>query len=209
MISNVPMLAILDPGFTPRIDLSERECRDIIAQGDDWMVMESYKHNIENQSIVVEEKYLKLLDKLGRIPTAFELMAEIQSSHNLPILKNTSNVQSLLMSKYGMSSDMTISMDDLINEEFYCDEDPVIGLDYQEAKPLIHIMKLVALKGHSVYLDKKSSIGYLVQSGFVLSLGSSQNIILPEFLKEDAESIFLKEDLKDIMRFKPVVCQEV
>ena len=70
-------------------------------------------------------------------------------------------------------------------------------------------MKLVALKGHSIYLDKKSSIGYLVQSGFVLSLGSSQNIILPEFLKEDAESIFLKEDLKDIMRFKPVVCQEV
>ena len=78
-----------------------------------------------------EQKYLKLLDKLGRIPTAFELMAKIQSSHNLPILKNTSNVQSLLMSKYGMSSDMTISMDDLINEEFYCDEDPVIGLDYQ------------------------------------------------------------------------------
>ena len=171
--------------------------------------MESHKHNIENQSIVVEEKYLKLLDKLGRIPTAFELMAEIQSSHNLPILKNTSNVQSLLMSKYGMSSDMTISMDDLVDEEFYCDEDPVIGLDYQEAKPLIHIMKLVALKGHSIYLDKKSSIGYLVQSGFVLSLGSSQNIILPEFLKEDAESIFLKEDLKDIMKCRPTVSQEV
>lgn len=201
-------LPILDPAFVPRIDLNEKEIRSIISTGEDWMVLEGYKHNLDNQIVVVEESYLRLADKYERIPTAIELLAEIQYSHNLPIIRNTSKLQSLLLSKYGVDDeiiDFEEFEDDGVIQIEHPHEDPVFGIDYQEARPLIHIMRLIASRGHCIALNENSPISYLVQDGAILYFGSSQNVLIKDFIRDDLNTIFLMEDVKKVMEMKPSI----
>lgn len=202
--SNLPAIAIFDRCYEPRIDLNLIECQSVIEQAEDWIVEENYTHNIENQKIVAEEKYMMLLNRLRRIPYAEEVLREINLGHNIIIQANTAKVHELIESKYGEKEEsIFFDIEEFENETFQDGEDGVAGLDYQSTKSVLHIMKLIASAGHEISLSDYFPMYYLVDDGYSFTLGSSQNALLKEFLESDVSSIFDKEDVKDIMNMGP------